>query len=174
MLSTLFTPGGRIAPRDFFMAMLIIGGVMTAFSLARLISSDLGNMLQKFSLLLLIPFFFILIKRSHDAGRSGWWSVLWFAITAVVFMMIAAIVMQIFPTPLTDNLEALKARAMAEGGLLQTAKMISELPPQTLIDVQREGAVPMAVSTVLTMALSGALINGLNRRAGNNGYGVVA
>ena len=71
MGNLLFSPSGRIGPNAFLKGMMILAIIGAVISLIGLVSFQASQILGYISFLLIIPLFFLLVKRSHDAGRSG-------------------------------------------------------------------------------------------------------
>jgi len=70
MGNLLFSPSGRIGPSAFMKGMIILAVIGAVISLTGLINFQISQILGFVSFLLVIPLFFLLIKRTHDAGRS--------------------------------------------------------------------------------------------------------
>ena len=73
MLNMLLSPNGRMSSSEFTKAALILIGLGLLLSLPEALgmSKGLSSILGMVSILLLIPWVFIWIKRYHDAGKSG-------------------------------------------------------------------------------------------------------
>ncbi|GAB4531734.1 MAG: DUF805 domain-containing protein [Parvularculaceae bacterium] len=62
---------GRIGRRDFWIGVLVLWAVYISLNIvfSSLFASLLG-------IVLIYPNFAVLVKRCHDRGKSGWWSLL--------------------------------------------------------------------------------------------------
>jgi len=134
-----------------------------------LFSFQLSQMLGFVSLLLIIPLFFLLIKRSHDAGKSGWMSIVWFILWILVFIALGMLVNAIMPSAAQVELETALEAAMTEGGGLgDIMALTKEMGPA----IAKQTAIPGALSGLVGTAIAAYLINMLNKRDDHeNQYG---
>ena len=86
MGNLLFSPSGRIGPSEFTKGIMILAVVSAVLTILPLISMSLAMVGGLVSLVLLFPLFCLLIKRSHDAGKSGWMSIVWFILFAIIMV----------------------------------------------------------------------------------------
>ncbi len=84
MGNLLFSPNGRLNKQDFIKGAAIIAGVYAILSLVGVAVKPLSVVLGLLGFLLFIPFIFIMIKRSHDGGKSGWLSIVWLLLWALI------------------------------------------------------------------------------------------
>lgn len=73
------------------------------------------SVLSFFSVILLYPLFCLLIKRSHDGGKSGWFSPLWFFVFLVAWFIISAAVQNIMGGEILREMNAKTIAAMEAG-----------------------------------------------------------
>lgn len=84
MLSFLLSPKGRIRRRDYavvFSAVVLILGLAAGIDIYALSddpSSPSMMVLGATALLIIWPWIAACVKRWHDTGRTGWWTVLCF------------------------------------------------------------------------------------------------
>ena len=150
MMNLLFSPAGRIGPSAYMKGMLVLGGISALLSLLLLTRSLAVITVAGFaSLLLLIPLVMLGIKRSHDAGKTGWMSLahvaVYFGISFLIGLLFAAIGLSAEPDPaltegVTDAGEILRITAEAAG----------------------DAAIPSAISGFLTFAATAFIVNMLN------------
>ena len=93
MGNLLFSPNGRINSSEFTKAALILIalGFILALPEALGMTGALTTIAALISFLLLYPWVVIWIKRYHDAGKSGWTSlvpIIIYIIAAIVLMMV--------------------------------------------------------------------------------------
>jgi len=160
MGNLLFSPNGRIGPQEFFKGMMILAIISAVISLSGLVSFQLSQILGFVSLLLLIPLFFLLIKRSHDAGRSGWMSIVWFILWIIVFMIAAMLLSMVMPSAAEAEMKAAMESAMLEGGGLgDVMALTKEMGPA----IAKQSAIPSAIAGLVGTAAGAFLINMLNK-----------
>ena len=169
MGNLLFSPNGRIGPQAFFKGMMILAVISAVITLSGLVSFQLSQILGFVSLLLIIPFFFLLIKRSHDAGKSGWMSIVWFILWILIFVALGMLVNTIMPSAAQAELETALEAAMTEGGGLgDIMTLTKEMGPA----IAKQTAIPSAISGLVGTAIAAFLINMLNKHDDHeNQYG---
>ena len=169
MGNLLFSPNGRIGPQAFFKGMMILAVISAVITLSGLVSFQLSQILGFVSLLLIIPFFFLLIKRSHDAGKSGWMSIVWFILWIIIFVILGMLVNAIMPSAAQAELETALEAAMTEGGGFgDIMALTKEMGPA----IARQTAIPSALAGLVGTAIAAYLINMLNKHDDHeNQYG---
>ena len=150
MGTLLFSPSGRIGPSAYMKGMLVLGGIAALLSLLLLTGSvAVLSIAGIVSLLLIIPLVMLGIKRSHDAGKTGWMSVahvaLYFGISFLIGMIFNAIGMSAEPDP------ALVEGVTDPGELLRITA-----------DAARATAIPSAIAGFVTFAATAFIVNMLN------------
>ena len=168
MKNTLFSPSGRLDPQSFIQGMVALALASAIIALTPLVSFKLGGILQIASILLMIPLFFMLIKRSRDAGRSGWMSILWFILILIVTVIISLVASKIFPHGVQEEMAMAMESAMTDGGGLGA---MMEITTEYSEAVSKEAALPSALSSLIGTTASAFLINMLNPHDGDNQYG---
>ena len=169
MGNLLFSPSGRIGPQDFFKGMMILAGISAVISLLGLVSFQLSQILGFVAILLIIPLFFLLVKRSHDAGKSGWMSIVWFILWILVFVALGMLVNTIMPSAAQVELEtALESLVLEGGGLGDIMALTKEMGPA----IAKQTAIPSAIAGLVATAIAAFLINMLNKHDDHeNQYG---
>lgn len=160
MGNLLFSPSGRIGPAAFMKGMMVLAAIGAIISLSGLISFQISQILGFAAFLLIIPLFFILVKRSHDAGRSGWMSIVWFILWLVVYIIVAMIIGAVMPSGAEAELKEAIEGVMADGGGLADIMALSkDMGPA----VAKEAAIPGAISGLVGSGAAAFLINMLNK-----------
>ncbi len=169
MGNLLFSPSGRIGPSEFMKGMMILAAIAAVISITGLFSFQLSQILGFIAFLLIIPLFFLLIKRSHDAGKSGWMSIVWFILWAIVMVIVSMIMGMIMPSAAEAELKTAMEEMMTDGGGFgEIMGLTKELGPQ----IAKEAAIPSAVGGLIATGLAAFLINMFNKRDDHeNQYG---
>ena len=165
MGSLLFSPSGRIGPSAYMKGMIVLAVISAVISLVPLFSPGLAMILGIVSILLIIPFIFLGIKRSHDAGKSGWMVLthilLYFGVASALAFLLQAIGMG--PSP---EIEAAVNAAGEAGDLGEVMRLSGEMA--------QDQAIPSAVSSLVGTLISAFLVNMFNKQdAGDNQFGPV-
>ena len=165
MGSLLFSPSGRIGPSAYMKGMIVLAVLNAVISLVPLINPGLAMILSVVALILLMPFIFLGIKRSHDAGKSGWMVLthilLFFGVGAALSFLLQTIGMG--PSPEIE--EAMNAAAEA-GDMGEVMRMTGEMA--------KDQAIPGAVSSLVGTVISAYLVNMFNKQDdGDNQFGPV-
>ena len=165
MGSLLFSPSGRIGPSAYMKGMIILAVISAIISIVPLFSAGLAVILSFVSILLIIPFVFLGIKRSHDAGKSGWMVLLHLLLYIGVAVALTMILQAVGIGPSEEAQAAIDAAAEA-GDLGETMRLSGELA--------QEQAIPSAISSIVGTLISAFLINMFNKQdPGDNQYGPV-
>ena len=169
MGNLLFSPNGRIGPQEFFKGMMILAVISAVITLTGLVNFKLSQTLGLVSFLLLIPLFFLLIKRSHDSGKSGWMSIVWFILWIIVFMILGMLMSTIMPSAAETELkEALESAMLEGGGLGDIMALTKEMGPA----IAKQSAIPSAIAGLVGTAVAAFVINMLNKHDDHeNQYG---
>jgi len=160
MGNLLFSPSGRIGPSEFIKGIMIIAVISAVLTLLPMVSMSLAMVGGLVSIVLLYPLFCLLIKRSHDAGKSGWMSIVWFIIFVIIALVLSQLVTMFFGG---DAQEAVTAAA--ESGDLSAVMEVSK-------DLAKKTAIPSAIAGLVGSYISAFVINMLNKRDDHeNQYG---
>ncbi len=155
MGNLLFSPSGRIGPSDYFKGMMIIAVIGALLSLLTLVSPTLGMVGSLASIVFLYCFFAMTIKRTHDAGRSGWMSIVWFIVLIVISIIISSIIGAITGVGMMDLINA---------SMSGDVELTQELTKKSVL--------PSAVGGLISYAVGAYVINMLNKGdPGDNQYG---
>ncbi|GHB02963.1 hypothetical protein GCM10009069_27180 [Algimonas arctica] len=162
MGNLLFSPSGRIGPSAYMKGIIIIAVIGAVFSLLTLVSAVFGAIGSAVGLLTFYIFIALGIKRSHDAGKSGWmvlthillsWGVL--AVVMYILGMVTGISLSdIFSAALSGDQEAMNA---------------FEASTQTVGYV-----IPATILGMISPIVTGFLVNMFNKQdTGDNQFGPV-
>lgn len=121
MGSLLFSPSGRIGPSAYMKGIMIYAIIGFALSILVALAPMLGLLALPIGLLLFYIFIALGIKRSHDAGKSGWLVIThillsWGVATAVGFvigMVTGVSVSDTFSAAFSGDTEAMEAATAA-------------------------------------------------------------
>lgn len=170
MGNLLFSPSGRIGPSAFFKGIMILSIVSAVITLISLVSFNLANILGLVALVLIIPLIFMLIKRSHDAGRSGWLSVLWLILFIILYMVIASLIPSMFGGEEYAAMQTAAQEAAASGDFAEIMAVATEYGEP----VAKKTAIPSAIGSLIMGAVFAFVVNMLNKQdAGDNQFGPV-
>ena len=166
MGNLLFSPSGRIGPSAYMKGMIILGVISAVIALLPYLSVGLAMIANLIGLVLIIPLIFMSIKRAHDAGKSGWLSIL-----AIVIMFGVSIVLGLLLTPLFAG-----AAGAADTAAMEAAAESGDLG--AVMDaagaVARATAIPSAIASLIGYAATAFLFNMFNKQdMGDNQYGPV-
>lgn len=160
MGNLLFSPSGRIGPSAFMKGMMVLAAIGAVISLMGLVSFQLAQILGFVAFLLIIPLFFLLIKRTHDAGRSGWMSIVWFILWVVVYIIFSLIMGAVMPSGAEAEMtEALEGVITDGGGMSDVLALTKEMGPA----VAKEAAIPGAIAGLVGTGAAAFLINMFNK-----------
>jgi len=170
MGNLLFSPSGRVGPSAFFKGIMIISAISAVLSLMALVSYSLANILGILSIVLLVPFFFLLIKRSHDAGRSGWLSIVWFILFIILIFVMGSIIPSIFGGEEYAAMQRATEEAAASGDLGEIMAIATEFGEP----LAKKTAIPSAIGSLILGAVFAFVVNLLNKQdPGDNQFGPV-
>jgi len=151
MGNLLFSPSGRIGPQDFTKGIMILAVISAVLTLLPMINMSLAMVGGLISLVLLFPLFCLLIKRSHDAGKSGWMSIVWFILFGIIMFALSHLVTTMFGG---DVQEAVKAAS--ESGDLAAVMEVTQ-------DLAKKTAIPSAIAGLVSSFIAAFIINMLNK-----------
>lgn len=173
MSNLLFSPSGRIGPAAFLKGigiLAVIGAVITALPA---ISFELGSTLSLASIILLVPMFFLVIKRLHDAGKSGWLSILFIILIGIIAFVLQSVAQNMTGGDAMAELKAATDELAKSGGSLNeimsaSAQLAAEYGPT----IAKKTAIPSAIAGFIGTMLSAFLINLILKQDGHeNQYG---
>ena len=141
MKTLFFSPKGRINKHAFLKGVMIIALIYAALSLLTYLVKPLGLVFSFISLLLYVPFIFLMIKRSHDGGKSGWLSVAWFILWAGVTIVFSTIMILLTQLDLVQEYFTLSLEAV-EAGDKAAQNEIAESFSKSLSDVAMLPMIP--------------------------------
>ena len=142
MGNLLFSPNGRINPSDFTKGIMIIAVISAVLTIIPMFSFTLGSVLSIVSLVLLYPLFCLLIKRSHDGGKSGWMSILWLIIFGIIGFALSYLAQMFTVGDLKEQMEAATTAAAESGDFAAIMEAAKEFGPQ----IAKKTAIPSAIA----------------------------
>ena len=170
MQDLLFSPNGRIGKALFLKGILYVAAAYALFYVITYFISSLAFITSILGILLFVPFIFLFIKRSHDGGKSGWLSLLWlfvWALIVLVFYMVGAVLLE---GALLQEYFGLIMEAAAEGDV-QAQNEIKQIYGEKLRKAIGVKLVPFGFIATMTSAY---LINAIvGADAYENQYGPV-
>lgn len=168
MGNLLFSPNGRIGPQEFVKGIMILAIISAVITIIPMFSYSLGTMLSLVSIVLLFPLFCLLIKRSHDAGKSGWMSILWFIIYLIIIGVISYIAQKLTMGDLGMQMEEASKAAAEEGDIAAIMAVATEYGPQ----IAKKTALPSAIAGLIGSYVFALVLNMiLKPQQGENQYG---
>lgn len=163
MGNLLFSPSGRIGPSAYMKGMIVLAVISTVINLVPLVSPGAAMILGIVSLVLIIPYIFLGIKRSHDAGKSGWMVLTHIALYFGVAVALTYILQAVGLGP-SAEMEAAVTAAGETGDLGEVMRLAGELAKET--------AIPSAIASLVGTLISAYLVNMFNKQdAGDNQFG---
>lgn len=165
MGNLLFSPSGRIGPSAYMKGMIILAVISAIISIVPMFSPGLAMILGFASLILIIPFIFLGIKRSHDAGKSGWMVLTHILLYIGVSVALVFVLQALGMGPSAEAEAAIEAAGEA-ADLGEVMRLSGELA--------QEQALPSAVSSLVGTLVSAFLVNMFNKQdSGDNQFGPV-
>ncbi len=168
MGNLLFSPNGRTNPGDFIKGIMILAVISAVLTIIQMINFSAGSLLSMLSILLLYPLFCLLIKRSHDAGKSGWMSLVWFIIFLIIVGGISYIAQIMTMGDLKGQMDAASKAAAESGDFAAILEVSKEFGPQ----IAKKTAIPSAIAGLVGSYVFAMIINMINKRDDHeNQYG---
>ena len=169
MGNLLFSPSGRIGPSAYIKGLFVVG-VVNALIMLSSLAGSLGDILGLLGLVTFYIFIALGIKRSHDAGKSGWLVIthilLWWGVAAII----AVIIGMITGVSLGDTFSSMFGAAASgdtEAMEAITADLEASLSAPGYV-------IPSAIGSLLSPVITGFLVNMFNKQdMGDNQYGPV-
>jgi len=155
MGNLLFSPSGRIGPQAFLKGLGIIALLSALISMVPAFNFTLGSILGYVSIILLFPLFCLLIKRSHDGGKSGWMSIVWFLLIVILSFAAASVVQNMTGGAALAEMNELTKAAGEEGDIGAVFEIAKEYAPQ----VAKKTAIPASIAGFVATMIGGFLIN---------------
>ena len=147
MGNLLFSPSGRIGPSQYMRGMIIVAVISAVLALLPLVSPALGLLGSLVGFVFLYVFFALGIKRSHDAGKSGWMSITHFLLYLLVSTIVTFVIFSLFGLSLGD---------------LFGSMMSGAADPAAIEEFTAASTVPGAIATLISYPLNAFLVNMLN------------
>lgn len=160
MRSLLFSPAGRLAPRRFWQALVILTVASTLVVAGQvMLSSSVGL----FGYFLIFPYICVYGKRLHDTGRTAWWVVGVLFATLTVQFVATLCLEPVFSTEEIESVRSLVTDRFQAGdlaGMMQQGERLNALLlPLNLLN------------TIIGNVVVGYLVGRLKGEAGHNQFG---
>lgn len=156
MGNLLFSPKGRIGPSEAIKGLIILGVLAGLIHLAMLKGAMVGGLAVLFGLLILLyPLLAVLIKRCHDAGKSGWMALLFVVLAIVIYSVLGMIAEGFIATDLKTNFEAALLDIKGSTDPNETLAVMTEYGDPYAAAT----AIPSAAIAFLTFLITGFLAN---------------
>lgn len=144
MGNLLFSPGGRIGADAFMKGAVVLIVIGIILKILPLINYQLGSTLNPLVIITLWCWIVLFVKRLHDAGRSGWITVL----IVIIYIIFALILQEIVVSMYAADIQAQFQEMMVESSNLNSIiQAIFEMQPK------------MTEKTALPMAIGGAVLS---------------
>ena len=173
MANLLLSPSGRVGPSAFLKGVGILAAIGAVITLLPLVSYQLGTMLSLVSIILLIPLFFLIIKRLHDSGKSGWLSILFVILIGVITVVLQSVASNMFGGSAMAEMQAATEEIATSGaGFADMMAATAELAETYGPAIAKNTAIPSAIAGFLGMMAGAFLINLILKQDGHeNQYG---
>ncbi len=161
MSNLFFSPSGRIGPSAFLKGIGIIAAISAVVTIIPMFSYSLGSMLALASIVLIIPMFMMVIKRLHDAGKSGWLSILFILLIGIIGGVLQMMAQKMTGGSAMAELQAATEELATSGAsfgdiMAETTRMTAELGP----NIAKATAIPSAIAG-LVGTMAGAFLTNL-------------
>lgn len=166
MGNLLFSPSGRIGPSAYMKGMIIVA-VISGFAGAILFlgSIFMPLLMMLIMLVLIYPFSMVGVKRSHDAGKSGWMVVTHLLLWVGIYIGLSLLAEKIGFGPTAEQQETLAA--------LQGSTDLAEIT-EIGGPIIKASALPTVVVHVIATLVTAYIVNMLNKQdGGDNQFGPV-
>lgn len=173
MSNLLLSPKGRIGPSAFLKGMVILAAIGAVITVLPLISFELGNTLSMVAIVLLVPMFFLVIKRLHDSGKSGWLSILFVILIGVIGVILQSVATHLTGGAAMQEMQAATEELATSGAsfgeiMAATQALALEYGPA----IAKNTALPSAIAGFVGTMLGAFLTNLILKQDGHeNQYG---
>lgn len=173
MANLLLSPSGRIGPSAFLKGMAIVAGIGALITLLPLVSYQLGTMLGLVSIILLLPLFFLVIKRLHDSGKSGWLSILFVILIAIIGAVLQMVASNMFGGSAMAEMQAASEEiALSGAGFAEIMTATAELAETYGPAIAKNTAIPSAIAGFIGTMAGAFVVNLILKQDGHeNQYG---
>lgn len=160
--TTFFDPQGRMAPRPFAQAYILLTGVMVLVLVAAAVVHPQANMLQY---ALVFPYLCVFGKRLHDAGQTAWLWLLFLTGWLIVNAVAGGVLLQMLaPEAVPLSTEIINAvLAQPPGDQAEMAAKVAEFA--------RLSALPNLAAYLIASALTGYVAYSLKSDPNTNRFG---
>ena len=168
LLPEMLTSKGRMGPQTFLKAVLVFAGISSILGLLSLFNPVFVVLSAIIKYPLLVLFVFILIRRSHDGNKNGFYCILWLIIWGVIGGLINNFTMSLFNEALFSEVTRELVAAFQSDDETQMLAFIEEYVPL----IQKNFGVPLALVGFIGTMLTAYIINLIVKQTpGDNKYG---
>jgi uncharacterized membrane protein YhaH (DUF805 family) len=147
MGNLLFGFKGRISPSDFMKGAIVVIVISFILNIIPFFNFQIGQILGYLGIILVWPIVVLAIKRAHDAGKTGWMSLL-----PVVALLIGTMIMGMVLTPMIGgdvyaDMQAAIEKATESGDFAAIMAVGKDFGPA----LAKQTAFPMAIASAVLM-----------------------
>ena len=169
MKNVLLSPKGRLSPTHFVKAMAILGLFLGFMNLMPLVHPFAGNVMIFLGILaVIIPTGILMVKRAHDCGKAGAYSIFGWCVFIVLFLMVSSLA-----GGLSGYEEAVAFREAMKSvqGTQDPYEMLAVMNEYGT-PYYNKVSVPNAIASIVSFSLAAVIINFIWGRDQNaNAYG---
>ena len=161
MKNVLLSPKGRLSPTHFVKAMAILGLFLGFMNLMPLVHPLAGNVMIFLGILaVMIPTGILMVKRAHDCGKTGAYSILGWCVFVVIFLFVSSLA-----GGLTGYEEAVAFREAMKSvqGTQDPYEMLAVMNEYGTPYYDKV-SVPNAIASIVSFTLTAVIINFISGR----------
>ena len=161
MKNVLLSPTGRLSPTPFVKAMAILGLFLGFMNLMPLVHPLAGNVMIFLGILaVMIPTGILMVKRAHDCGKTGAYSILGWCVFVVIFLFVSSLA-----GGLTGYEEAVAFREAMKSvqGTQDPYEMLAVMNEYGTPYYDKV-SVPNAIASIVSFTLTAVIINFISGR----------
>ncbi|MEZ5997678.1 MAG: hypothetical protein R3B98_03175 [Hyphomonas sp.] len=159
----LFSPRGRIGPRDFLRGLILLTGASIIVQVAATFVSPAFSMIQPF---LVWAYVCVFGKRLHDSGLTAWLVLVIWLVSLVVGSLIISLLMPVLAPKAYETLTQIQGIALS-GDFEGMRQALETHGPE----VERQSALSKLISLLVTAALLGLIGAKLKTDPNPNAHG---
>jgi len=159
MGNLLFSPSGRINSAQFIKGAMILIGIMFLIKITPLISSQLSSILSIVGLVFIWCWIVLWVKRYHDAGKSGWLSIIPILLWGILGYFVSQMVTNaVVPTETMSAFKDAVAEATEAGNFTE---MFSVMQGAEALEISRIATLPTAIAGAIWSAIIAFAFNAM-------------
>lgn len=143
MLDLLFSPSGRLKPEDFMRGIIILIIVSAVLTLLPLVSFGLASILSILGLVMIWCWVVLYVKRFHDAGKSGWMTLVVIVVMIVISMIVNSLITSMFVGDMQADVQKAAMEAAQSGDISSLFKSSMKAGGE----MAKKTAIPTAISS---------------------------